>query len=277
METAALRRTDEDTPGLTLSIYGGRLVPLEVYTGILDQVRLALQEVDRLVLPGRQPRVRWGVRDIYRGDSVDILLEPLKFPRKREADSIALAPIGLVSGVEQLRHAAAIPTSLNLATVERVGRIADRVDGGAVERVELTSLNGVVHDSVVDRDTAANVRGAVTTVRRSYGSVSGTLDVLSARGKGTAAQILQEGTRTGVVVRPQGSVSSAQLRNAWEQRVLARGLLHRNAAGQVTKIDVDELHILEPRRSRDPRPLLGIDPDATGELSTGEFLALARA
>ena len=275
--TAALRRSGEDTPGLTLSIYGGRLVPLETYTGILDQVRLALDEVDRLVLPGRQPRVRWGVRDIRRGDSVDVLLEPLKLPRKREPEDVARAPIGFVSGVEQLHLVPEIPTSLSLSTVERVGKIADRIDTGAVERIELSSMNGQIRDSVVDRDTVANVRTAVKTVRRSFGSVTGTLDVLSARGKGAAAQILQEGSRTAVVLRPRDSVTTAQLREAWERRVLARGLLHRNAAGQITKVDVDELVLLPPRRSQDPRALLGLAPDATGELSTEEFMALTRA
>ena len=278
MTASTRERTREDVPSLTLSIFGGQLLPLAAYTTVLNQVRLALGELDYLVVPGRQPRVAWGVREVRSDEGVHIArLEPLEIPRKRELWSVALAPSGFVEGVELLNEAPEIPSSFNVGMVERVGKIAEQIDHGNIEHVQLVSANGHPHETVVTRDTGSNIRAAVKTVRRSYGSVIGTLDVLSARGRSPGAQILNENTRTAVVVRPGERITHQQLRDAWEHRVLAMGLLHRNAAGQVTKMDLDELRLLEPRRPQDPRSILGLAPNATGELSTQEYLALTRA
>jgi hypothetical protein len=276
--TAAIKdRTREDLPSLTLSIFSGQLLPLAAYTTVLNQVRLALGELDHLVTPGRQPRVAWGIREAHTDNGVHIArLEPLAIPRRRAVWSVALAPTGFVDGVQLLNQAAEIPSPFNVGTVERVGKIAEQIDQGKLEYVRLSSTNGRRHETVVNRGTSDNVRNAVKTVRRSYGSVTGTLDVLSARGRSPGAQILQENTRTAVVVRPGERISHQQLRDAWEHRVRARGLLHRNAAGQVTKLDLDDLELLAPRGARDPRSILGLAPDATGELTTEEYLELIR-
>jgi hypothetical protein len=263
---------------LTLSIFGAQPLALAAYTTVLNQVRLALDELDHLVLPGRQPRVEWGIGEMSTDNGVHVArLVPLEIPRHRDLFSVALAPSGFVEGVQLLNEVPEIPSPFNVGMVERVGRIAEQIGHGNIEHVQLASVNGHALETVVTRGTASNIRAAVKTVRQSNGSVIGTLDVLSARGRSAGAQILNEATRTAVTVRPGEQISHQKLRDAWEHRVLARGLLHRNAAGQVTKIDVEDLELLAPRRQQSPRALLGLAPSATGNLSTDEYLALTRA
>jgi hypothetical protein len=67
------------------------------------------------------------------------------------------------------------------------------------------------------------------------------------------------------------------LHAAWNKRVVAGGILTRNAAGQAVRLDLEELILLPDETEQiSAWNLLGIDPDYTGALSTDEYLDRTR-
>lgn len=253
---------------------------LRAYTSILNEVRLSLEEVDYLAAPESQPRLEWGVQSV-RTDQSELYatLAPLSLPAKRSLETVSASPIALIDGLQELHKQASIPDLFNERTVHRVQRMAAPVASGQVRDVTITNLNGHRRSAMVSEETLIHARGAVKPSAKSFGSIVGRLDVLNARDRRSgkiAGQILREGTRSAVIIRaPKESADT--LKNAFGSRVLAYGQLTRNGVGQVTRLDVDELHVLPPQDRVSARGILGIAPNATGTLSTSEYIDLIRS
>lgn len=264
-------------PAVEVRVKAHTRVTLATYTAILDEVRRALDDVDRFALPGRAPRLSWAIRDMEGGTDLRIVLAPLRVPKGRSEDTLGWSSRGLVAGINQLEHKPAIPELFSARTVQRVSRVGQQMSRGNLHAVELASLNGRRHDATINTKTLESARKAVKPVSQAWGSVTGQLEELVARsGKDPRAVVYMERARRAVVVR--ASIDQADmLRQAWGQRVLVGGPLTRNSEGQPLRIDLTELEALTSLTSV-PRAwdLVGIAPNATGELSTDEYIERLR-
>lgn len=255
----------------------GKRLELQAYTQILNELRLSLSEVDRLALPGRSPRLKWGVADLRMDDRVIATLAPLRIPSRRPTNSLALPGHGLVDGIKVLQEEPEIPALFSEQTVTRVQNLGRALADGRVEEVQVRSLNGTRHEGIVDEQTVENARRAVTGASRASSSVVGTLDVLHGRNRShPRAQVFDPITRRAVTVKARED-QLGDLHDAYMQRVMVVGELTRNSAGQAVRIDMVELHVLpQSERTLTAWEVLGVDRDFTGGLSTDEFLNRSR-
>lgn len=247
------------------------------YTAILNEVRLALAEVDRLAVPSRTPRLDWAIHQVSGSKSLRIVLAPITAPARRPLNTLALASNGFVTGIGELHQQPAIPPLFSARTVERVQNVGRHMAKEHLRDIKLTQLSTARTNAVIDTQTVEKAKQAVYPAHRSYGSVTGRVEVLVSRNENhPRAQIVLEGTRRAVVVR--GSAGHRDiLRTAWGKRVMVGGELTRNSLGQPVRLELTELHVLPERNhSLTAWDILGVAPDATGELTTSEYIELLR-
>lgn len=256
-------------PAIEVVLSSDSRVTLASYTAVLDEVRLALTEVDRHRLPGRHPRLDWAIQDIGGKKDLRIVLSPTRIPRQRDAETLGWSSEGLVAGISQLEERPVIPDWFSETTVERVQRVGKHIDRGRINHVEIASRH---EHSVINDVTIRRAREAVKPATTTWGSVFGRLEELVARsGSNPRAVIYPEGSRRAVRVRAS-SDQIGQLREAWGQRVLAGGQLMRNSVGQPIRLELTEIQVLPVRDSLTARDLLGIAPGATGSMTTAEYI-----
>ncbi|UUN28585.1 hypothetical protein [Streptomyces sp. FIT100] len=250
---------------------------LQAYTSILSEVRKSLEEVDRIAIPARTPRMQWAIKDMSMRQDVRILLVPKVIPNKRAISTLSVPTEGLVSGVRSLSRVAEIPAYFTDATVHRVEQIGKHVRSGDVDRVSVASMRIPTEAAVVDQATTINAARAIEPVKKSFSSVTGVLEVLEHRtGRSPRAFLRVDGSKHGVRVEAREDQSSL-LREAWGERVLAEGLLKRNILGQPVSLVLDTIENAPDRgNALSPWELLGVDPDFTEGLSTEEYIRRVR-
>lgn len=247
------------------------------YTSILNEIRLALAEVDRLVVPSRTPRLEWAIQQVSGSKSLRIVLAPMTTPARRPLNTMTLASNGFVTGIGELHQEPAIPPLFSARTVERVQAVGRHMAKEHLRDIKLTQLSSQQTNAVIDNQTVAKAKQAVFGAQKAYGSVTGRVEVLVSRNENhPRAQIILEGTRRAVVVR--GSAEHRDiLRSAWGKRVMAGGELTRNSLGQPIRLELTELHFLSDRdHSLTAWDILGVVPNATGELTTADYIELLR-
>lgn len=265
-------------PSLEVLIRTNTRLTLVNYTQILSEIRLALDEVDRIALPGRTPRLHWAVQETSGTSDIRIVLIPQRIPARRELQSLTAASSGLVLGIGELQAEPAIPEFFSARTVERIQHVGAHIERGEIAEVQVSSTNGKRSSASLDSSVVAHARRAVEPSRRAWSSIVGRLEVLIGRGsRDPRAVILQEGTRSAVVVRARVD-QKGLLRNAWEHRVVAAGELTRNSVGQAIKLDLHDLEVLlPPTHDRvSAWDLVGSMPEATGSMTTVEYLERIR-
>lgn len=62
---------------------GSSALQLQTYTQVLTEIRLALEEVDKLAVHGRVPRIQWAIGDLRKDDGIRITLVPARIPSRR--------------------------------------------------------------------------------------------------------------------------------------------------------------------------------------------------
>jgi len=250
---------------------------LQSFTQVLTQLRLALEEIDRNATPVKTPRVQWGIRDMDMKVGGRVLLVPEAIPRARAWSTLALPADGLVDGVRSLSEAAEIPPYFSEGTIGRVQAIGKHISAGTFDKIYVSSRR---EDRLaeVGRQTLENAAKAVAPIRRSYSSVTGTLDVLDYNrgGRRARAEVRMQGSKHAVRIFA-GHGQAADLRDAWGKRVCVEGLLKRNIAGQPVSLELDDLEVLDaPPEPMSPWRILGADPDFTGGLGTAGYLERVR-
>ena len=147
-------------------------IDLQTYTSILSEVRHALEEVDRIAIPARTPRVHWAIKELSMDREVRMLLVPKIIPTKRLLSSLSIPTDGLVNGVRQLSKEARIPVNFSDATVNRVGVIGKHVSAGDVDHVSVASMHSPSDAAVVDRATTINAARAVEPIKKAFSSIA---------------------------------------------------------------------------------------------------------
>lgn len=254
-------------------------IELQRLTSTLDQLRLALSDIDRAYVY-RGSRPKWVIADI-RQLEVEILIRvTASASPTRPAASMLASVDALVSGVESLRHEPIVPDYYSPQTVERILTVSG--PGRGIRDISLATVNGNAGKPVhVSEPVRENARRAVLGVQESLGSVAGWLDSMSARrlGSGRLMVALYDPlTRSAVIGELPSEMADEAHDRYWRRRVLASGRVKRNDSGQAVRIKIDGLELLpEDDNERAPvADLIGSDPDWLDGQSVDEYIREVR-
>lgn len=254
---------------------GHHKIEAQTFAFLLSQIVTSLRDVDRNAFPRKIPQLNWAIDDLSINGSIKAIIVPSSVSRNRPIGTLEVPANGLIEGIRRLEDTAEIPPLFSYSTVTRVQHIGSRLERETLPPIRISVAESDIV-AVVNSDTAQNARRAVQPTSRSFGSITGRLDVLSARSsRGLRAQILDERTRRAVVVRAAED-QRMLLRDAWGNRVIAGGCLLRNRYGQAVSLELTELEVLQERSKVSARDILGIAPRWTGDLTTQEFVRQAR-
>jgi hypothetical protein len=253
-------------------------VDVNRFTEVLEDIGATLREIDRLyLLEARRPR--WVVEDLTHQDrTLAVRLTARPGSKMDRSSSSMLAPVGIfVRGAQALRSAPEVPTMFTERTVERVLEIAR--PGRGIDEISVATVNGRASSPIsLSGPLITNAREAVRSHEESWGTVAGTLDILSrmrTRDQVRLSVFDSQSARAIAGIAPPSM--SDELRNAWGRRVLLGGPIARNARGQAVRIKVVRLEILGGDVNRaSVAELLGVAPDWTGDLSVDDYMAEAR-
>jgi hypothetical protein len=253
-------------------------VAIRAYTRLLDNVRSMLEEIDRVVAPGSHELPEWAVRSaVGHGSQHRVTLLP-RTPAKASSlgvDAWSASPVALVDGIASLAIEPEIPRYFSQPVVERVEKIGQQVGHRGIIQVAVTTFNGSRSpDAVVTPEVRRNAREAVEPASTAWSSLTGILDVISARREKRRIGILtDQGRAVQCNVR---QISRQELFDAFERRVVVSGRLRRNARGQAVWLDVETLETLPTHREVRARDLLGAARNLLSPVNQEEFMAVLR-
>lgn len=183
----------------------------------------------------------------------------------------------LVAGAEHLYQVSEIPPLYSPRTVERVADIA--TPKGGIEDVVVATYNGRVGKTVaLSTDVRVHAKEAVRGREFSFGSVSGTLELLAKPRRSQDSlkvSIYDPHRRTAVIgIAPAGM--EGQIHDLFGESVLAGGLVSRNSRGQAVRIDISDLEPMMTQQYPDADALLGVAPDWLGDMTVDEYITEVR-
>ncbi|WP_018653506.1 hypothetical protein [Actinomadura flavalba] len=256
---------------------GAERVELQRLTAALNELRLALADIERLLIERGTTRARWVV-DLVDQQDHELVVRVTAADSTQRPRASLLAPVdALVAGVAHLAEEPEVPDFYTEAVIKRLLKLG--TPGRGVQEVSLAAVNGKPGPRrVISEPVRQHASRALTGTQTSLGSVSGLLDTVSARGGNLRVGIFDPHTRSSVVGEIPEDLASAVHGDFWQAHVLARGELKRNDRGQVIRIKID--HIERLPSGADKRAsvadVLGADPDWTGDMTVDEFVREAR-
>lgn len=267
-------------PRFEVVLQAGQGIDARAYTDTLSSWVLALEEMDRLALPGRTPRLDWAVTDLDRSPEggFRINLQPRRLPARRLPSTWLVPGQTLVAGVEALEAQPDVPELFSPSLVARVQNVGGHLGKDGIEAMWITSLNGERGPGArVTERVVHNAAEAVRPVEQAYSSIHGRLDTLSLRGRrGLKAAVVDDRSRRAVTCT-LGRLDGQVLQDAFGKHVILAGLLSRNASGQPLRLEADELELLPPgQEPMSAADLLGVAPDWTGDLTTDDYIDFVR-
>lgn len=265
-----LRRGDT----LRLAIEGepGQIDARE-FSRALEEFVQVLERVGGCLTPREHP-VHWRLERVAMG-SIGVDVVPVLSDGGVDAPAALESVLATVfAGFEELRREPRIPQGFDVRAVEVTKKLAARAGRGGLRSVTVvrprtrqsTPLDPLVRD---------NAAAAVTATRESIGSVVGRLTMINVKGK---PHFTVQDERAARPVRCNFEYKDIeQVKAGLGRRVVAFGLLRRNKAGQVVRVDMRRLRVF-PDDSALPTPddLAGADPEYGGGLSSVEYIRQVR-
>lgn len=266
------------TTGLDVRIrVGDSRLEVTRFTKTIDQVVIALREIDALYVRRPPERVTWVVAGLRQQEgALSVRVEAQSKGRRPRTDLLVPAD-ALVAGARRLQEAAVVPDLYSPQTVERVGGIA--TPKGGLSSVEFATYNGSRGEpAILSNSVREHAEEAVRGREESFGSFAGVLEVLAQprRGEGVLKlSIYDEQSRRAILGKASREFES-QIHELFGERVLAGGILTRNSSGQPIRLEVKELE----RFATAPYPaaddLLGAAPDWLGGMAVDAYIAEVR-
>ena len=193
-----------------------------------------------------------------------------------EPDVATRAALSLVRGFAEAEEQPKVPShwSVQAASLAKsvAARLGDTVDTGM--RLSISGPEPI--ESQVTRRAQRHLQLATALRFTGYGSVTGVLGRVTAY-KGRRAALWSDLDGRRVEVR-FGEHHIEDMRNAWaRQHVEVTGVVHENSEGQVLRVDMDSLRVLDGQTLIISEALpSGFYPELTGGKSTAEFLRAIR-
>lgn len=245
---------------ISLGTAGGWITP-HSYGVVLHQVDRSLEELDRLAEPERRKRAVWRVVGTSWGKAgPSISLRPDVARDQRSTEELMRPSLALVGGVRSLHKVAEIPSHFSETVMTRITKVAKEVGqaGSGLTSVDLRTIGTDHGAAAIDDTVSANALQAVESASIAYGSVVGTLDLISTRGTHDRVGLLGD-------FGPPINCRVDQLPRevvveSLDRRVVVSGVMRRNGRGQIVRIDADGLELAPERTLITARSLRGILP-----------------
>lgn len=225
------------------------------YGVVLDQLNHSLEELDRLAEPVRKRRAVWRVVNTgWKTNGPTISLRPDVARDQRSTADLLRPSLALVGGVRRLRVEPEIPQHFSEGLMTRIANVAGQISrpGTGLTAVSIRTVGVDDAPAAIDDAVRSNVTRAVESASIAYGSVVGTLDLISTRGKHDRVGLLSDlGPPINCVV---DSIPRGEFLTRLDQRVIVAGLIKRNGRGQIVRIDADTVEpapALPPLRAAD--------------------------
>jgi hypothetical protein len=254
--------------GLEVRLAGDEAgISATAYAGVISNLTRALEEIDRVVEPSAKRRPIWKVVDTDWREHVgaSVRLAPhLRRDESRTTLEMLRPGRELWGGVQSLASLPEIPPSFSASIVQRVAYI----------RHQIKPSTGEASAADFSEAVEVNADRAVAAASLAYGSLSGRLDLISARGRRRRIGLRTEAGHA--VMCDVDNLDQDAYMSAFAERVLVIGTIKRNSAGQAVSVMVDELEPLPDVESFAARRLLGALPDLGGDLSAVDYVRLQR-
>lgn len=194
-----------------------------------------------------------------------------------EPDVANRAALSVVRGFGDAEEFEQLPPAWSLAAARRAERVAARLGDTPDTGLHLVVNGTEPAEARVTRQASRHLREATNLRFTSYGSVVGVLGRVTARGSNRTAALWSDLNDRRVDVRFREH-HVEDMRDAWAHKhVEVTGLLHENAAGQILRIDMDSLDVLDTAKASLLEGLpRGFYPDMTGGMTTAEYLKAVR-
>ncbi|HEY9414418.1 MAG TPA: hypothetical protein VIQ30_06655 [Pseudonocardia sp.] len=245
---------------------------------ILQKLVALLSHVEDAAMKRRTPKADdrsvWGFTSLGLGSTV-CTLEGNRPRGGATVDTLANVAEWTVDGFAAAERRAELPRhwsgragSVGADLGQMLGREAAK---GMI--LELLRNKHPVRKVIVTRSSGEHLRSALSTHRRSIGSVIGRLDTVTLHGKYEAGVWSELGGERAAIQFDADQVD--QIRAAWGKRVEVAGVIIRDAEDKPLTVRMRSLEVL-----RDDGPplagLVGFDPDFTGGMDPGDYLRKLR-
>lgn len=242
----------------------------------LDNLLTALNDIDRIVGNTYQPTLYYRVVKVEHGSPLTITIEPVVRKRASITDSpeqhIATRHNRFFKELDAIRRNEPLSPEIDDRVVEHLRDLAEGI-GREFERAAISNSEARVE---LDQAFEINVRKLLDEEDCSYGGIEGTLDAVNIHGSTRRFWIYPR-------IGPQKvrcdflPGTSDQVREALGRYIRVEGLKYFRAQSPYPyRITVRDFEILEGDEATALINLRGIAPDATGELSTVDFVRAIR-
>lgn len=151
-------------------------------------------------------------------------------------------------------------------------RLARPFGTPGVEYLEASVRSDDAKDATVTARATSNITENLVKLQaarsRALGSITGTLDTISTRGKINKFQLLDPVSRRPVSCQ-FASDQIEDIKDALQRRVVVTGIVVRNSSGQPLRVEDAQFSVLA--KSEPLTNLVGLDPDFTGGLSMPDY------
>ncbi len=244
-----------------------RAVTLDDFERFVHEIRATLRSVSRAAAsrPGE-----WVLTDLSYGSAI-MSFAPTPSTDKLNALDRELSDLvenALIDGFRAVESATAKPSYFSDRALSAVRRLSNLAGEGTME---VTSPDG--RKASLSAASSKNVDILLRPARRYFGSILGSLDVLSVHRDPYVTVFGDHGDVVRCYMSP-GQVDEAK--DLLGDRVLAAGLITTNKFGNVVSIKVQDLYLAPRRTNRPLSETAGAIPDFTNGKSTEDFLSQMR-
>ena len=236
-------------------------VPVAAFAAVLTETISILTD---LQYSRNQRVVTWYLTDLRIGSAVAVLT-----PEDISEESLVVGT-EFVNGLKSAEEGRALPEYFSSTSLTKLSSMVRMLSTPGIEFLE-ASIERAGDQTVSARATdnvRENIRRLQQPRRRSYGSISGTLDTISTRRDSKKFQILDPVSRRPVSCQFSDDQIDV-VKDALTRRVVVSGTVVRNMSGQPLRIEDGELQV--PDSSTPLTNLIGVDPQFTGGLSLPEY------
>jgi hypothetical protein len=255
--------------GITID---GDHITMEAFMAAVGNFLAVLRGVDQGLL--QKPAVRWRLGELHYGSPATVVCIAEPRSRKVRRDSVTMVVNAVVTGLGNLEaNRSGRPVGFTDDALEAAKRLVEARGRGGISTLVVTSSEtdhiASAQRLVLTQRAAAAVDDLIAGKYRSIGSVEGRLQVLSTH---TTPYFAVYDDVWGARVRCEfpDSLKSAAL-NAFDQRVVVRGVVLSDVGGRPRHVKVEDLTPL-PSRDDLPQSLRGADREFTGRLDAAEYI-----
>ena len=236
-------------------------VPVAAFASVLTETVSILTDLQH----SRSQRVvTWYLTDLKIGSAVAVLT-----PEDISDESLVVGT-EFVNGLKSAEEGRALPEYFSATSLAKLTSMVRMLGTPGIEFLEasIERTGAPIVSARATNNVRENIRRLQQPRRRSYGSITGTLDTISTRKDTKKFQILDPVSRRPVSC--QFSVDQIDvIKDALTKRVVVSGTVVRNITGQPLRIEDGELQVLDP--STPLTNLIGVDPQFTGGLSLPDY------